>query len=92
MQYQTESKAQGWRAMAKFADGSECFLFLARSSSAVRTGYLDAFNELLDDEERSLVSKITLERWHGAPDAGSWEELSELKVPKSAPKLFKIAA
>lgn len=92
MQYQTETKAQGWRAMAKFADGSEAFLFLARSSSAVRSGYLESFTELLDEEERSLVSKITLERWHGAPDAGSWEELSELKVPKATPKLFKIAA
>ena len=64
----------------------------ATMEGAVRSGYIDSFTELLDEEERSLVSKITLERWHGAPDAGSWEELSELKIPKAAPKLFKIAA
>jgi len=92
MQYQTELKAQGWRAVAKFADGSEAFLFLGRSSSAVRASYLECYADLLDDEEKSLVSKIVLERWHGAPDAGSWEELAELKVPKAAPKLFKLAA
>jgi hypothetical protein len=92
MQYQTESKAQGWRAMAKFEDGREALLFIGRSSSQVRTSYVECFNDLLDDEERDQVESIALERWHGTPDAGQWESVSTMKVPSTAPKLARLAA
>ena len=39
MFYPTESKAQGWRAMAKFEDGREALLLIGRSSTQVRQGY-----------------------------------------------------
>ena len=92
MLYQTESKAQGWRAMAKFEDGREALLLIGRSSTAVRQGYVESFTDLLDEEERELVVAISLERWHGAPDAGTWEHQTTLKVPSAVPKVARLAA
>lgn len=82
MFYQTESKAQGWRAMAIFDDERpEALLLIGRSSTQVRAGYIESFTDLLDDEERDHVESISLERWHGAPDAGRWMQQTTLKVP-----------
>jgi hypothetical protein len=92
MVYPTESKAQGWRAMARFEDGREALLLIGRSSTQVRQGYLESFSDLLDDEEREQVVSISLQRWHGAPDAGAWEHQSTLKVPSTASRLARVAA
>jgi hypothetical protein len=82
MFYQTEAKAQGWRAMAIFDDDRpDALLLIGRSSTQVRGGYVESFMELLDDEEREHVASISLERWHGAPDAGRWMQQTTLKVP-----------
>ena len=92
MNYLTESKAQGWRAMAKFEDGREALLLIGRSSSAVRQGYLESYTDLLDDEEREQVESISLQCWSGAPDAGCWEHKTTLKVPVGTPKFARMAA
>ena len=92
MFYQTESKAQGWRAMAKFEDGREALLLLGRSSTQVRQGYIESFNDLLDEEEREQITSISLQRWHGAPDAGNWEHQTTLKVPVLVARLARVAA
>ena len=55
MFYHTESKAQGWRAMARFEDGREALLLIGRSSTQVRQGYVESFSDLLDDEEREQI-------------------------------------
>ena len=82
MQYQTESKAQGWRAVAVFDDGRpEALILIGRSSTQVRTGYVESFMELYDDEEREHVQSIALQRWSGAADAGRWQTQTTLKVP-----------
>jgi hypothetical protein len=61
MFYQTEAKAQGWRAVAIFDDErSEALLFIGRSSTQVRSGYVESFMDLLDDEEREHVVSIAL--------------------------------
>jgi hypothetical protein len=88
--YHTEAKPQGWRAVAVFDDRDDCLLYLGRSSTQVRSGYVDAFMDLLDDEERSHVQSIALQRWHGAPDAGRWQQQTTLKVPTPL-KLAKSA-
>jgi hypothetical protein len=92
MNYPTESKAQGWRAMARFEDGREALLLIGRSSTQVRQGYIESFNDLLDDEEREQVVSISLQRWHGAPDAGTWEHQTTLKVPATTQKVMRLAA
>ena len=91
MFYQTESKAQGWRAMARFDDGREALLFIGRSSTQVRQGYVEAFHDLLDAEEREQIVSVSLQRWHGAPDAGRWLPQSNLALPTLASKLARIA-
>ncbi len=90
MLFQAESKAQGWRAVAVFDDRPEALIFVGRSSTQVRGEYLDAYMELLDDEEREHVTTIQLQQWHGAPDAGRWMQKANLKVP--VPVKMKVAA
>jgi hypothetical protein len=86
-----ESKPQGWRALAKFDDDRHnALLYLGRSSTQVRAGYVEAFLEILEEEEREHVTAIELEHWHGAPDDGRWVLQTTLKVPQ--PKLVKMAA
>jgi hypothetical protein len=88
----TESKAQGWRAVAVISGRGEALLFVGRSSTQVRGGYAEAYNELLDDEERDAVSTIKLQQWQGAPDAGKWIDKAELRLPVPAKSAVKLAA
>lgn len=81
MFYQTEAKAQGWRAVAVFDDRPEQLLYLHRSSTQVRAGYREPYFELLDDEEREHVQSVALQRWQGAPDSGRWIHQCNLTVP-----------
>jgi hypothetical protein len=64
-----------------FADGTECLLYLGRSTTQVRAGYAAAYGELLDAEEQARVKTIALECWHGAADAGRWIRKTTLAVP-----------
>ena len=47
MFYPTESKPQGWRAMAVFDDRSDRLLYLGRSSTQVRAGFQDGASEFV---------------------------------------------
>ena len=89
MFYHTEAKPQGWRAVAVFDDRTDRLLYLGRSSTQVRAHFATAFFEVLDDEEREHVRSISLQRWHGAPDAGRWLHQTALKVP-GAIKLARV--
>ena len=84
MFYPTESKPQGWRAVAIFEDRGDRLLYLGRSSTQVRAGFAEAFFEILDEEEREHVRTVGLQRWHGAPDAGKWMHQTNLPVPMKA--------
>ena len=84
MFYQTEAKPQGWRAVAVFDDRSDLLIYLGRSSTQVRANFSQAFFEVLDEEEREHVRSISLQRWHGAPDAGKWIHQTTLNVPTTA--------
>lgn len=86
----TETKPQLWRAVAIFEDGQECLLYVGASSPQIRAGYLRAFHDVLDAEQREQVKAILLQRWNGAPDAGRWVEQAELSLPKQQ-KLAKSA-
>jgi len=80
-QYHTEAKPQCWRAVAVFDDRPEALLYLHRSSPQVRAGVRQAFFEVLDEEERAHVQSISLQRWHGAADAGRWMQQATMAVP-----------
>jgi hypothetical protein len=81
MFYHTEAKPPGWRAMAVFDDRGDRLLYLGRSSTQVRAGFAEAFFEVLDEEERDHVRSISLQRWHGAADAGRWMHQTNLTIP-----------
>lgn len=89
---QTESKAQGWRAVAILEGRGECLLYVGRSSTHVRGEYVESFNELLEDDEKGLVTGIQLQQWQGTPDAGRWLTKNELRVPTAAKQLARAAA
>jgi hypothetical protein len=81
MIYHTESKLQGWRAIAVADSATEHLLFVGRSASHVRTSYVSAYFDVLDQEERAAIHEIFLERWNGAADEGHWERQTTLTVP-----------
>jgi hypothetical protein len=83
--YYTESKLQGWRAVAVFEDGAERLIYLGRSTTQVRAGYAAAYAAVLDDDERARVRAVSLECWDGAPDAGRWVEKATLAIPARKP-------
>ena len=85
MMIPTELKPQCWRAVAVFEDRTEQLLYLNRSSTQVKAGLKAAFFDVLDREERSGVKSVSLQRWHGAPDAGRWIHQMSLPVPTGAP-------
>jgi hypothetical protein len=89
---QTEAKAQCWRVVALMENGVEALILVGRSSTQVRDQYLDAYLETFDEDERASVQSITMQRWHGAPDAGQWVDHSELKLPDRRMKLSRVAA
>jgi len=91
MLIQTESKAQGWRAVAIFDDRPDALIFVGRSSMQVRQEYVAAYLELYDEEEREHVTTIQLQQWSGAPDAGRWVLKNTLKLPAPAAKM-RVAA
>jgi hypothetical protein len=76
--------------MAVFDDRGDRLIYLGHSSPQVRQGLLQAFFDVLDDEEREHVRSISLQRWHGAADIGRWMHQSNLAVP-SKPKLARTA-
>ncbi len=90
MFYPTETKPQGWRAVAVFDDRSERLIYLGRSSTQVRANLTEAYFEVLEDDEREHVKSISLQRWQGAPDAGKWQHHTNLNLPVRA-KLLKVA-
>jgi hypothetical protein len=85
MFYQTEAKLQAWRALAVMTDRTERLIFVGRSTTQVREGYVEAFAELFDEEERAQVQSIELQCWHGAADLGHWVQKSTLPIPTVKP-------
>jgi len=92
MFYHTEAKPQGWRAMAVFDDRSERLLYVGRSSTQVRAGFVQAYMEILDEEERDQVRSISLQRWQGAADSGRWLHQTALVMPTAAKADLRVAA
>lgn len=88
----TETKAQGWRAVAVYGGRGESLLFVGRSSTQVRGGYVEAYQDLLESDERDQVTEIKLQQWQGAPDAGTWQDKSVLRIPAPVKTAAKVAA
>ncbi len=88
----TEPKAQNWRALAVFADGSTRLLYVGRSAPHVQAGYAGAFAEVLDADERAAVVRISLQRWDGAADQGRWIAQASLAKPPEGRAVKRKAA
>jgi hypothetical protein len=88
----SESKAQGWRAIAVLEDGSEALVMIGMSSAQIRAGYVSALEEMFEEEPEGVaaITDIRLEQWYGAPDAGRWIQKNTLRNPAKV-KLAKAA-
>ena len=88
----SESKAQGWRAIAVLEDGTEALVMIGMSSAQIRAGYVSALEEMFEDEPDGIgsVTDIRLEQWYGAPDAGRWTQKNTLRNPAKV-KMAKAA-
>lgn len=84
-----EDKAQRYRAVAKFTDGSEGLICLGGTMNMVRESYSEAFLWLYNsgDDRRPIAhtEKIMLERWNGGPDCGHWSLQALLAFPQAKP-------
>ena len=83
--HHTESKFQGWRALAVFEDGPDFLLYVGRSTTQVRAGYAAACAELLDDDEHARLRRVVLQCWQGAADQGHWVAKGDLPLPARRP-------
>lgn len=81
----SESKAQGWRAIAVFKNGTEGLLYVGRSTVQVRENYRAAWAEVFTLPERKSVQRIVLQRWNGTPDCGGWQNQADLPIPAEVP-------
>jgi hypothetical protein len=90
MFHATETKPQTWRALAVFADRSERLLYLGTSTNQVRAGYAGAYDEVLDEDEKTRVCSISLQYWHGAPDQGRWIPRTTLAPPSAAKTALSV--
>jgi hypothetical protein len=77
----TESKMQGWRAVAVAKDGSEHLIFVGMSFEQVKKNYSTAFFALLTEEEQNNIKLIQMQRWNGVPDSGKWVAQDALRMP-----------
>jgi hypothetical protein len=81
----TETKYQGWRAVAVLRDGTERLLYVGRSAPHVQAGYAAAFLAVLDEDEQEGVLAISLQCWRGAADRGAWVTKLGLPLPGQTP-------
>jgi hypothetical protein len=88
----SETKLQGWRALAIEEDRTEHLIYLGRSSTQVRAGYAAAYWEVLDEDERARIKQISLQRWNGAPDEGRWVQQTTLTIPPAPKSIERILA
>lgn len=79
--HMTESRMQGWRALAIGKDGSEHLVFVGMSYEQVKKNYSESFLDILTDEEQDNISIIQIQRWNGVPDNGKWVSQDTARIP-----------
>lgn len=80
-QHMTESRMQGWRALAIGKDGSEHLIFVGMSYEQVKKNYQAAFLNVLTDDEQDNIDRIQMQRWSGVPDSGKWISQDTARLP-----------
>lgn len=81
----TEPKAQRWRAVVRFKDGTTGLVCLGASINQVRDNYGEAFTDLYmggaETRTPEDVDRIVVEKWYGQPDRGQWRLHQVVPVP-----------
>lgn len=85
-QTMTESRMQGWRALAIGKDGAEHLILLGMSYEQVKKGYSVAYFEVLTPEEQLNIARIEIQRWNGVPDSGKWASQDTARMPVAKKK------
>lgn len=77
----TETRYSNWRVVAIDVDDKEHLIFVGQSYTHVTEAYPDAFENLLESEEKAKVKGVVVQRWNGSADRGSWVNKKSLAIP-----------
>jgi len=72
---------QNWRAIAHLKNGREALVVLGQSQFQVSNTYQEAFLEVVHPDLHATCEGITLQRWHGKPEKGTWVNVGTLRIP-----------
>ena len=86
----TESRLQGWRALAIGKDNKEHLIFVGMSYEQVKRNYSVSFAELLTEEEQMNIQTIQMQRWSGTADRGKWVSQDVIKIPEILPQAKEV--
>ena len=77
----TEDRFSNWRVIATDKEGNEHLIFTGKSYTHVTEAFPDAFDGLLDVEEKSKITSVTVQKWNGTASMGDWKNKKSLQIP-----------
>lgn len=77
----TESKFSNWRVIAISQNGKEHLIFTGQSYTHVTEAFPEAYEDILDADEKATIKAVTVQRWNGSADRGSWVNKKSLAIP-----------
>lgn len=86
---QVEPRAQRYRALVQFKDGTEGLICVGSSTGSVLDQYEEAFEDLYKEQKNDVLG-LQLQKWEGTPDCGRWKPHKTLSIPE--PIILGISA
>ncbi len=72
---------QDYRAVALLSPSGERLLCLGETPAQIEERYMEAWDEVIRDEDRPTIKSISLQKWSGEALAGKWVSQKDLPVP-----------
>lgn len=70
-----------WRVIAENSAGEQHLILMGHSYTKITDDYPQVYSELLDEDEKSNIRSISLERWFGTSTKGKWVRKQLLSIP-----------
>jgi hypothetical protein len=74
-----------YRSIAHLDSGEESLIYMGESQFKINNAYAKAFFDVLHEDVRRMVKRISLQRWVGKQGCGQWHVISYLKIPTKPP-------
>lgn len=72
----------GWRAIGFNVNGDQHLFYMGNSVEQVKKNFSGFFYEILAPEEQTAIVRVSIERWVGSPNFGTWVFHENHKVPR----------